>query len=110
MMLNKMELNIMDELMQAITQTDAWSDLQRNDPLILRAENELNGVLERVRPLIPKELFIELSDCALGAIASAYGEAGILYGIRVADTIRDAAADPIAVAEHVLQRTERAAS
>lgn len=98
------ELEIMDELMNAVTQTDEWKRIQLQDARILEAERELYGVLEQVRQYIPAHLMAELEDAMCGAVPAAYGDVGILYGIQVADAIHAVAAKPTLLSRHIMER------
>ena len=79
---------IIDELMNALTQSEMWSNIFGNDPAIMKACNRWNRALERVKELIPRDLYMELSD-AESSEAAAIVDAAILFGIHVADAIAD---------------------
>ena len=96
---------IMDDIMNGITQTDVWERIQQEDPMILKAEARLEKALERVEGLIPRDLYAELSDAASGTL-SAMGDAGILYGMHVVFAMQDVAARPADLSRHVLDRME----
>lgn len=98
-------LNLMDSILDAITETDEWRDLQMRDPMAAAARNRLEAALEQVKPLIPVELYIELSDIYTAGIVAA-GYSGILFGIHVADAIRDVASRPADLSRHILKRME----
>lgn len=97
------ELEIMDELMGAITQTDEWERIQLTDPQIKEAEAELDLAIKNISHFVPKEVYGSLEDCARNA-AFAYINAAILYGIQVADAIHAVAAKPNALSQHIMDR------
>lgn len=101
-------VQIMDDIMNGITQTDVWERIKQEDPMILKAEAQLEKALERVEGLIPRDLYAELSDAASGAL-SAMGDAGILYGMHVVFAMQDVAARPADLSRHVLDRMEKKA-
>ena len=101
--MNEKNLALMDDIMQMITQADEWEEIQRNDPRITDAVNCWKAVLERVENLLPRELYAELLDANAGEVA-AIGDVGILFGIHVADAIRDVASRPADLSMRVLER------
>lgn len=102
----KNELKMMEEVMYAITQMEEWERIKLEDPQIKDAEGELAEAIAHIRPFVPVELINKLED-ASGPIAAAYGYAGILYGIQVADAIHAVAAKPTALSWHILSRLPR---
>ena len=101
-------LVLMDDLMMnAITQLDEWQVIQMHDPRIATADERYYAALEQARALIPAELYAELSDAHASELA-ATGDVGILFGIHVADAIRDVASRPTDLSRHILKRIWRA--
>ena len=100
------ELEIMDEIMSAVTQTDAWQEVLQKDELVKKAWAELNPLMEQARNYLPKDLWVRLEDAAC-AISSAHGDAGILFGIHVADAIRAVTTCPGALSHHIVARLEQ---
>ena len=96
-------LALMDRIMGGITQSDEWNEIQISDPQISNADARWHGAMEQVRDLIPDGLYDELCDAHVTEI-SAIGDAGILYGIHVADVIRDVASRPVDLSKYVLKR------
>ena len=94
---------LMDDLMGTITQTDEWEERQMTDPQIKDAEKELKLVLRNISHLIPYEIYCALEDCA-NHMASVYADAGILYGMQVANAIHTAVSNPNALSQHILNR------
>ena len=99
----QVDLEIMDELMGAITQTDEWQRIQMEDPQIKKAQAELDLALRNVSHFVPVEVFKPLDDSVANAVFS-YVDAAILYGIQVADAIHTAASRPSDLSRHVMER------
>lgn len=102
-MVNEKNLALMDDIMQMVTQADEWQDIQLNDPRITAAHERWKAVLERVKDLLPWELYADLSDANASEVV-ATGDIGILFGIHVADAIRDVASKPMALSRYILNR------
>ena len=101
-------MEIISQLMVTITQTNEWFRICHEDAQIQRATLDLQTVMERVAALIPEELMDELWD-ALGNLEQAQETAAILYGIRVADAIRDVAARPTDLTRYIIDRAKTGA-
>lgn len=102
--MNDKNLALMDSIMMdAIVQSDEWQKIQLNDPRITAANDRLEAALEQARALI--DLYAELSD-AHSAVISALGDSGILFGIHVADAIRDVASRPADLSRRIMERME----
>ena len=98
-------VQIMDGLMCEITQSEVWGSIWYNDPAIVKARDQVDAVLTRVEGMIPRELYVELSD-TLSWYASVAGDAGILYGMQVIFAMRDVAARPFDLSRYVLVKKE----
>ena len=85
--MNENELNIIADIFDAISGADEWSRRQMEDKCIISAEDRFDSVLEKARQHLPRELSDEL-DSAKMDITTAYGDAGIMYGIYVASVMR----------------------
>lgn len=107
-MVNEKNLALMDHIMNGITQAGEWDEIQTNDPMISNADARWHGAMEQAKGVLPKELYDELLYAHVAEIA-ATGDAGILYGIHVADVIRDVASSPADLSRYVLKRMEVAA-
>ena len=101
--MNDKNLALMDEIMGVITQSDEWQEIQMYDPRITAASDRFDAALERVKDLIPKDTYAELSD-AYSTGLSAIGDAGVLFGVHVANVIRDVAARPANLSRYFLDR------
>ena len=75
------------QLMKAIQQTDEWDRIRRESPGIQAARSQLKTVME---PIESKELCDSILDASF-ELATACENAAMLYGLRVANTIRDMA-------------------
>lgn len=100
-------LVLVDEIMNTITGSGQgeWDEIQTHDPMIIAADNRFEAMMEQVKALIPEKLYNELYD-AHSSVGSAIGDAGILFGIHVADAIRDVASRPADLSRHILKRIE----
>lgn len=97
----KKMLRAVDELMNAITQTDAWFEAMENNPAITRTENNVNEIIRRLG------LSPEQENKLTGAFAeelSAYSDAATLYGIYVSGALHYGAAHSDKVAAVVEAR------
>lgn len=101
--MNDKNLALMDSVMDVITQSDEWRDIQKNDPRITASYERWDSVLERVKPILPWKLYAELSDAHDSDLA-VISDAGILFGIHVAEAIRDVASRPADLSRHILER------
>lgn len=93
----------MDEIMGAVGQTDEWLSIQISDPMILDATKNMSVLLEQLKQYAPDRPVDAVEDAAY-SLVNAYTNAAILYGIHVADAIRDVAARPCDLSRHVMQR------
>ena len=105
-MINNKSLALMDDIMGMVTQADEWQDIQMHGPIITAATARWNAALEQAKALLPKELYNELCNAETDEV-SAIGDAGILFGIHVADVIRDVASRPADLSRHIIERMVR---
>lgn len=103
-MTNSKNLALMDSIMIGITQ-DEWEERQKNDLMIADVDARWEAAMERARVLLPEELYGELCDLHEDK-ALAVADAGILFGIHVADVIRDVAARPADLSRYALKRIQ----
>lgn len=99
-----MDINVIlvAEIMNDVTQTNEWSQIQTGDPYILKAEKSLYAMLNLLRQHVPEAVVENLEGVAL-ELASAHIHAAIRYGIHVADAIRDAAARSADLSWYILK-------
>lgn len=105
MQYDKKNLALMDDIMDAVTQLDEWMETQQNDPRITTANNRWCTVIEQVKALLPRGLYDELCEAHSSEVA-ATGDVGILFGIHVADAIRDVASRPTDLSRYILKRVK----
>ena len=103
---DKKNLALMDDIMDAVTQLDEWMETQQKDPRITYADNRWCTAIEQAMALLPRELYDELCEAHSSEVA-ATGDAGILFGIHVADAIRDVASRPMDLSRHIQNRIRR---
>lgn len=101
-------LGLMDDIMGALNQADEWQEIQKKDPMITSADNHFNALAEQAKALLPEKLYDELYDAHF-SVVSAMCDAGILFGIHVADAIKDVASRPADLSRYVLNRMKRGA-
>lgn len=106
--MNDKNIEIMDELMQDITQTEEWESIQENDPEIRHADRKLVDILLQIKSIVPRDLYYEIEDAAY-SYGNAIGSAAMLYGIHVIEAIRDVSARPCDLSRHIMIRTGRTA-
>lgn len=106
--MNDKNLALMDKIINAITGDGQgeWNEVLMNDPAIIAANNHFEALLGKVETLLPDSIYGELSDAYSGGLA-AVGEAGILFGLHVADAIRDVSSRPADLSRHIMKRVER---
>ena len=100
-------VGIMDELMQAIVQTDEWESIMENDPEIRRADKELVTILKELKSVISPELYSKI-EWSIYDYSNAVECAAMLYGIHVINAICDVSARPYDLSRHIMVRTGRA--
>ena len=100
-------VQLVDEIMQTVTQTDVWTEELTNDPVIKEAEEEVEAVMEEVRGYIPLELFLRLDE-AIAYKSVAYHEPAILYGMRVAYALMDVCRRPSDLSRSIMERVKEA--
>jgi len=92
--MNRENLSAMDELMNALVQTNIWMTMQQNDPFVLAANERLDEALEAVKDAISSEQMNELRD-ALGDCTCAFEFVAILYGMQAVLTIKSVQPDDL---------------
>lgn len=100
---NKKDLALMDDIMGAVTGVDEWQEIQTHDPMITDAGKRWGSAMKQAKAMLPGELYDELCGAHAGEVA-ATGDAGILFGIRVADVIREVASRPADLSRYVMER------
>lgn len=102
----KNQIETMDKIMGAVTQTDAWLGIQSSDPEIQLSEKKYNQVMKKIGAYVSPDLAEELSEAVSGCI-NALERPAILYGISLVDTVRAVASNPTALSKFMMKRTGR---
>lgn len=106
MNLSQNDLAIMDDVFGALVGTDAWDKELLQNPEILAAWKEMDKELNGIKGLVPDET-IDRLYVAVNTCSSASHTAAILFGMRVANIIRDISARPSALSQFILDRTSQ---
>lgn len=83
-------MNIMNALLETLTQTEEWNQLQ-DAPIVTEAMQSLQGAIDNLPAMQQEEIM-----AAAYMYATACERAALLFGIGLTDTIRAAGADPAA--------------
>ncbi|WP_300685480.1 hypothetical protein [Acutalibacter sp. 1XD8-36] len=102
----KENLKIMDDIMDRVTQTDFWNNIQLTNPMIKEADKQFSALLDKLKETAPEDLIEKARDAAW-EMSSAFCYPAILYGMRVAQAIQEAALDPNALSQYILDRTAK---
>ena len=96
-------VKLMDEMMDSIAQSEEWNRIQLTDPMVQDATQQPEACIDRIglSEDDANELFAAASDYAYST-----GLSAILYGIHVADAIRDVAARPVDLSRYIMKRVE----
>lgn len=97
-------LDIMDNVLGAITDSDSWQEVLCNDPRIEHTQNRFYNSLEKIRSKCGDALFEEIEDCFLGTI-NAHIDAAVLYGMHVGKALGVVTDDPCKLNDHILKRS-----
>lgn len=94
---------IFEDVVVSIMQTEEWLQIEMNDPRINEAENAVMALLDGIKGKISKDAYNQLMD-AMWGLAAVTAETATLYGMSVANTLREVAANPILYSQHVVDR------
>lgn len=97
-------LEVMDNLMGALTQSPAWEQLCLEDPAIQASDKTLGNLLAAV---VPDAESRDQIETAINVNISDYVTLGIWYGIQVAAEFREF--DPHELSRRILSRREATA-
>lgn len=106
-MLNSENLDIMDDIMNALLQTDTYFKMVKSYPRVAEAEQRIESQIERMG--LSRGDSEALSSAAF-ELASAYEELGIIYGMRVATSVKHVCENPTEYGALVLARVEKGKS
>lgn len=99
----KDSIDIMDDIMNYVSQTNFWNNIQLTDPMIQNADEELTAQLAKLKGIVPGRQIEDLRDHAW-YLVNAFTYPAILYGMRVAQAIQEVTADPAALSQRILDR------
>ena len=99
----KENLEIVDAILDCVTQTDFWNHIQLTNPLIKDADDELSALLDKLKATSLENLVEEVRDAAW-ELSNAFCYPAILYGMRVAQAIQEVALDPNALSQYIMDR------
>lgn len=100
-------LDIMDDVLIAITESESWQEVLRTDSRIDHAQDRFYASLEIIRSKCGDTLFVEIEDRFLGAI-NAHIDAAVLYGMHVGRALGIVTDDPCKLNDHILKRYREA--
>ena len=86
----KENLEIVDAILDCVTQTDFWNHIQLTNPMIKEADDELSALLDKLKATSLENLVEEVRDAAW-ELSNAFCYPAILYGMRVAQAIQEVA-------------------
>ena len=98
--MNHNDLELICEIMQTVVQSAAWLDVQSKHPGIAKAESQWYAAFERAKSLLPRDIANELEDAKNEEIV-ATEDVGILFGIRIANLIRNIAESPVFLSQYI---------
>lgn len=96
-------VKLFQEILGALVASEEWTRITYEDPAINEEEAQLEEVMKRLSALVPDELRCELDDAACN-VRSAYVDAAILFGMRVAQLRQRAPENPEQFTEYTARR------
>jgi len=99
--MDRKNLELANEIMGAVEQTDAWFDAYKADPAIQKSSEHFHALLEQ----LPDEAGIQIGE-AYNRLEADVSLVAILYGMRVMWALYEAMQDSAAVNKHILDRME----
>lgn len=100
---------IFEDVVDSIMQTEEWFQITMSNPRINEAEKKLSALLESIKGQIPEDVYNQLMD-ATAETSVAYTEAAILYGMSVANTLYELAANPNVYSQFIINRMAKRGS
>lgn len=88
---------VMFEIIEAIKNSEDWVRSTDKAPMLLEERNRLERILERV----PDDLRSELED-AIAGVEEAYADVALLYGMKIAEAIRENVSRPLTYSQYAL--------
>ena len=99
----KENLEIVDDIMDQVTQTDFWDSIQRTNPMIKEADDHLSALLNKLKATSSENL-VEKVRAATWELSNAFCYPAILYGMRVAQALQEVTLDPNALSQYIMDR------
>ena len=99
--MNEKDRYLMREVLGAIVNTDTWNEAILTDPQIKAADAAFWKLMEDVEDGVSAKL----SD-AHSHVVSAYCDAAIMYGMHVANTLREGVANQTLIAADLQKQVE----
>lgn len=100
---------IFEDVVDSIMQTEEWFQITMNNPRINEAENKVSALLDSIKGQIPEDVYNQLMD-ATAETSVAYAETATLYGMSVANTLHELAANPNVYSQHIVDRMAKRGS
>lgn len=94
----------MAKMLLTLTQSDEWLRVYGNDEGILEANDGIQSIIDKLTADSPNELTEQLWE-AVCRVCDACSAAAMLYGIRVANAIRDVSVQPLALTMQTLRQS-----
>ncbi len=94
--------SIMDEAVQALDQTNAFTELKAKDPFMIEASDHLSRLLEKAKGIDTK--LWDKIDEVTGLLMAACEDCGFLYGLQVAEAFRRVSENPVDFTRHIYKR------
>lgn len=91
------------DLVNSLMETKEWQDIEKNDPIITSAYEEVFGTLENIKDKISIETLDSISR-SIGDYASAKADCAALYGIQVAITMNEIIKDPSIYSNYIIEK------
>lgn len=102
----KENLEIVDDIMDRVTQTDFWNNIQLTNPMIQEADEQLEAQLTQLDGIISNRQIDEIRSHAW-YLVNAFTYPAILYGMRVTQAIQEVALDPNSLSQYIMDRVAK---
>ena len=106
-MIDKVDLDLMDEIMDVVSESAGWCHIQKNDPRIQEAETEIQEHINWIKNYVSRKDALQLEDLICDSEA-AVAYAAMLYGLHVADVLRTLSASSLKLSQQVFNREQAA--
>lgn len=102
----KENLEIVDDIMDRVTQTDFWNNIQLTNPMIQEADEQLEAQLTQLDGIISNRQIDEIRSHAW-YLVNAFTYPAILYGMRVTQAIQEVALDSNSLSQYIMDRVAK---